>query len=160
MRLSGAMDSDQCVAVTALVEQSQIELERRPPVALGHYPGAGNQNRSQRRRELRPEGARVTIWGIEEHEIVKTSVARCAPEVSEGVLAAHLGLGSERIQVAAQRGDGGARGVDENGVSGSTRKRLETQPTRPGEQVEHPVALDRPQDREQRLAHAIRGGAG
>src|SRR5207248_2643953 len=86
MRLSGAMDSDQGVAIATLVEQRQVELERCPPVALGHYPCVGSENRSQRRRELSPKGARLAIWRIEEHEIVKTSAPRCASEVGEGVL--------------------------------------------------------------------------
>ena len=41
VRLSGAMDSDQSVAVAALVEQLKIEGEGRSPVALAHYPGTG-----------------------------------------------------------------------------------------------------------------------
>ena len=42
----------------------------------------------------------MAIWGIEEDQIVLTSVAECASEVREGVLAAQLGLDPEHALLA------------------------------------------------------------
>ena len=49
------MDADQGVAVAALVEERQFELQRGAPVALGHHHGARAQDRHQRARQLRSE---------------------------------------------------------------------------------------------------------
>ena len=45
MRLSGAMDSDQCVAVTALIEQRQFQVQRGASVALGDDSGVRCEHR-------------------------------------------------------------------------------------------------------------------
>src|ERR1700729_3146380 len=107
MRLSGAMDSDEGVAVAGLVEQRQIEFEGRAPIALGHYPGTGRQNRSQRCRELLPERARVPIWRIEEHQIVLTSVPTCPFEVRQRILTTNLRVHPDRRHVPPDRRHGG-----------------------------------------------------
>jgi hypothetical protein len=39
VRLSGAIDSDQGVSIATLVEQRELELERRSPVALDDDAG-------------------------------------------------------------------------------------------------------------------------
>ena len=150
MRLSGAMDSDQGVAVAALVKQRQVELERRTPVALGDDPGTGRENRSQRCRELLPERARVAIWRIEEHQIVLTSVPACPFEVCPSRHAVHVGARPRAPRGCAGSPSRGRGGVHERRLSRPARERLDRQRPRAGEQVEHPRPLHR--DRGSRTA--------
>src|ERR1700761_7403092 len=101
MRLSSGIDVDHGVAIAALVEQSQPELERAAPVAPRHYPRIGCEYRRQCRRQLPSEGARVAVWRVEEDQIVLTRVARCGPEEPGGGLADHLGGHPERPPLTA-----------------------------------------------------------
>ena len=57
------MDSDQGVAVAALVQQRQLELEWGSAVALGYDPRSRREHRPKRRRELPAEAARVGGMG-------------------------------------------------------------------------------------------------
>ena len=58
MRVSGAMDSDQGVAVAALVEQREREAERGVPAGLGDHPRAG-ESTAGRSRSARSPGGRA-----------------------------------------------------------------------------------------------------
>src|SRR5450755_3825939 len=112
MRLSGVMDSDQCVAVHALVAERKLELQRLPAVALADHASAGSEHRCQRDRELASEAARAAVWGIEEHEIVLTTVGTCGPEKRRRARGPDLGRHPEGLQVAPNRRDRPRGGVD------------------------------------------------
>src|ERR1039457_2230002 len=94
------MYADQGVAVTSLVEQLQLELEWGSPVTLGDHAGGRGEHGRQRRRELPSLAARVTVWGIEENQIVLTSGGPRALEQRRGPQGAHRRLQPERCQVA------------------------------------------------------------
>src|ERR1039458_4335535 len=98
MRLSSGIDCNQGVAVAADVKRLERQLERAPAVAFGHYPRVGCEYRPQCGRQLSSEGAGLTVWGVNEHEIVLTSVVACGLEPSQRGLADHLGLDSQRLQ--------------------------------------------------------------
>src|SRR5262245_58580637 len=87
MRLSGAMDAYQGVAVAAFVFQGEVEVERYPVIALGDHHRSFGQDGTERPRELGSEGRRQPIWRIEEDEIVVTSAAGCAAEEAAGLRA-------------------------------------------------------------------------
>src|SRR3954471_14555294 len=103
MRLSGAMDPDQGVAVAALVSEGQVERQRRPAVALADDERGRRQHSWQRLRQLAPEALRQAVWRVEKDEIVFTSLPACGAEESHGVSAAHLGLAAERLEVGPHR---------------------------------------------------------
>src|SRR5436309_3350655 len=109
MRLSGAMDPDQGVPVSPLVQEREDELKRRSPVALGNYPAVRCQDRSECRREAPAEGARVAVWGIEEHEIVLGARGACPLEEVQGPRAAHVGVEIKRSEIPANRSNRGRR---------------------------------------------------
>ncbi len=75
MRFSGTMDSDQGVAVAALVEEGKLKLERGPHRALGHHPRIRREHLSEVGREAGGEPLRPVVWGIDEDEIVFTTLA-------------------------------------------------------------------------------------
>src|SRR4051794_41943406 len=62
MRLSGAMDADQGVAVAAFVSEGQVEWQRRPAVALADDERGRRQHTWQRLRQLAPEALRQAVW--------------------------------------------------------------------------------------------------
>src|SRR4051794_38280576 len=160
MRLSGVMDADQGVAVAAFVSEGQVERQRRPAVALTDDERGGRQHSWQRLRQLAPEALRQAIWRVEKDEIVVASLPRCGAEEPQSVRAAHFGLAADRLEVGPHRRHGGRRGVHERRLRRAARERLEPERAGAGEQVEYARALDRAaEDREQRLAHAVRRGA-
>src|ERR1700689_2885754 len=61
MRLVGAMDLNQGVAVTALVEQGQLEAKRLTPVGLGDDPGSRGERPGQCLRQPCAQRAAVTV---------------------------------------------------------------------------------------------------
>jgi hypothetical protein len=65
-----------------------------------------------------------------------------------------------RARGCAARRQRGGRGVDEGRLGRAARERLEAERTGAGEQVEHVRAVERAEDREQRLAHPVGGRAG
>ena len=137
-RLSGAIDSDQGVAVAALVEQRQIELDRGSPVALGDDAGAGCEHRRQRRRELLPSALAWRYGGSRKTRSYSCRAARARWRNADAPCAAHLGgqirapRGCARIAAIAAAAESTRRGR-----SGAARERLDRQRTRAGEQVEH-----------------------
>src|SRR3954449_10904075 len=160
MRLSGAMDADQGVAVAAFVSEGQVEWQRRPAVALADDERGRRQHTWRPLRQLAPEALRQAVWRGEKDEIVFTSLPGCGAEEWPGVGAAHVALAAERPEVGLHGRHRGRRGVDEGDLGGAARERLEAERARSREQVEHARALDRAaQDRKHRLAHAIRRGA-
>src|ERR1700753_7060 len=100
MRLSSGINLDQGVAVAALVGQHELQPERAAPVALRHYPRIGCTYRRQCRRQLPSEGARVAVWGIEEDQIVLTTVARCGLEEPRRRLGPHLGVQPHTLAIS------------------------------------------------------------
>jgi hypothetical protein len=74
------MDQDQRVAVAALVEQFELELERAATIAFSDDAGTGGKHRGQRRRQLWSEAARAAIGRIDEDQIVLTRGTACALE--------------------------------------------------------------------------------
>src|SRR5689334_1752283 len=99
------MDVDQGVPVPARVEQLQSQLERVSTIALGNHSGARGQHRYERRLELPTEGARTTVWGVDEDEIVLTTVFPCSLEIPQRRRPDHLSLDSQRLQVAPDGSD-------------------------------------------------------
>src|SRR5918998_840610 len=161
MRLSGAMDANQGVAVAAFVVQGKIDLQRRPAIALHDHRSLRCHHGRERPRQVAPQGGGQPVWRIEEDDIVLTRAARCSAEVPAHLGADHLGLGSERLEVGRDGADGGRRVVHEGGMPGAARQCLDAQRARAGEQVQHVSVLDRvAQDREQRLADAVRSRPG
>src|SRR2546421_4738445 len=107
MRLSGTMYADQGVAVSALVQQREVELERGSPIALGDDARAWRNHRRECRRQLRAEAARLAVWGIEEDQIVLTRGPACPLEVVERPRAANFGAQPQCRDVARDRPDRG-----------------------------------------------------
>src|SRR5215207_9827346 len=70
MRLSGAMDADEGVAVAAFVVQGEIDLQRRPAITLGDHRRPRCQDGRKGRRQVAPDGRLQPIWRIEEDEII------------------------------------------------------------------------------------------
>ena len=163
MRLSGAMDSDQGVAVAALVEQRQVELERRPPVALGHYPRSrarepvaapptapararsradmgdrGTPDRIDERRGVPPRGTRARPGGAPPRP-------RRAPTGCAGSPPPRPPRSRPARRQAAPRDSASIPSAPEPANRSSTRA---------------PSTESAPEDREQRLAHAVRGRPG
>ena len=126
-------------------------------VALADDERGRRQHSWQRLRQLAPEALGRAIWRVEKDEIVVASLPRCGAEEPQGVRAAHFGLAADRLEVGPHRRHGGRRGVHERRLRGAARERLEPERARPREEVEHPRVLHAiAQDREQRLAHAVR----
>src|SRR3954451_4472932 len=78
MRLSGAMDADDGVAIAALVGRGQVEVEHGPSISLGDRQPSGRQHGGQRLRQLAPEALRQPVGRIEEDEIVVAACPGCA----------------------------------------------------------------------------------
>src|SRR3954449_8875551 len=70
MRLSGAMDADDGVAVAALVFDGEIDLERRAAVALCDDRAPRRQHGLQGRRQVVSDGPGQPVWRIEEDQII------------------------------------------------------------------------------------------
>src|SRR5215213_3180951 len=70
MRLSGAMDADEGVAVPAFVFERQIDPQRRPAVALCDDGRPRCQHGREGRRQGVSEGRIQPVWRIEEDEII------------------------------------------------------------------------------------------
>src|ERR1700683_5388648 len=110
MRLSGAMDGDQGVAVDGFcewLERREHQRQRCSSVALADDARAGRQHRLERRPELFGEAARGAVWGIYEHEIVMPSLNGCVAQERKHRLAAYLGVQLERREIAAGGGNRG-----------------------------------------------------
>src|SRR4051794_20028804 len=103
MRLSGAMDADQRVAVAAFVEEGERYVDRFPAVALGDHSPSGRDDGGQDGRQLPAESAGETVRGIEEDEIVLVARRRCAAGEAQRVAPAYDGRGPEAVEVGAQR---------------------------------------------------------
>src|SRR4051794_34432222 len=163
MRGSGVMgvDADERVAVAAFVRERQEELDRGPAVALRHHAAAGRKQRPERRGELPPQLRCAPVRGIEEDEIVCVSAFRCVPQRRAGRPRVHAGLRlaqPERPQVGPDDGHRARVALDQHGAAGAPRQRLDRERSRARIQVEHARAVERPEDREQRLADPVRRG--
>ena len=161
MRGSGAMETDQCVAVAAFVDEGQGERQRRPSVALGHDHRPGRQHGGEGFRQRAREALRMTVRGIEEDKIVLGAAARCRTEESEGVAAADRGVRGERLQVGL---DGRiAAGASSTKVTLSAPRDSASRPSAPepaNRSRTRAPCVAGAQDREQRLAHPVGRGAG
>src|SRR5450755_1815229 len=113
MRLSGTMDSNQGVAVAALVDEREIELQGRPPVALADHAAPRRQDGGQRGGELGGQAAHTAVWGIEENQIVLLRASACRSEEGEGVAPVHPRVELEGSDVAPDRVNRGRRAVDQ-----------------------------------------------
>ena len=100
MRGSGAIDADQCVAVAAFVVEGQVSVERRPSVALGHDHRPGRQHGGEGLRQRGREALRMTVWRVEEHQIVLGAAARCRVEEAQGVGAATSAVAPSACRLA------------------------------------------------------------
>src|SRR3954447_22824026 len=161
MRGSGAMgvDADQRVAVAAFVDEGQGELQRSPAFTPHHHTTADGQQRLERRGELAPQLRSAPVGGIEERQIVSVSAAACGVEGRAGRAGEprRLRRGEpERVEIGPDHGHRAGLALDEQRARGAPRQRLDAQRARPGEQVEHARAVERPEGREQRLAPPIR----
>src|SRR5690242_5647293 len=122
MRLSGAMEADQRVAVAAFVEEREVEVEGIPAIALRHHDRAGREHGGQDGRQPRTEPVCQPARGIEEDEIVLACGRGCAAEEPQRVLAADLGLGPQGPEVGLERAYGAWGRVDERGRVRATRE--------------------------------------
>ena len=156
MRLSGVMNSDQGVAVAALVEQRQVQLQRRPPVALGDDARAGASTGVSAAESSAPRPLRGGMEGRGRPDRIDAR-RPCALEELE----ARAGGAPRRSSPSASRlrriaAIAAAEESTSVASDGPPRERLDRQRARAGEQVEHPRPVDVAEDREQRLAHPVR----
>src|SRR5437588_6236150 len=97
------IDSNQGVAVAALIEQCEVKMQRGTPVAFGYHSRAGGKHLHQRGAQQTPEPGCVAVWGIQEDEIVLTPGLKCLPEERGYGLATELSVDPKRAQVAPDR---------------------------------------------------------
>src|SRR5436305_10252601 len=99
--MSVCVDSDQGVAVAALVEARQSrQLERGPAIAFSDHPRPRRQHRYEIVDEAWPEPGGVAVWGIEEDEIVLTALAPCLSQKGRDALASELPGLPKRDEIA------------------------------------------------------------
>src|SRR5215218_5301064 len=153
------VDSDQGLAVPALVDERELEAERGTAVALADHAPTGGEDGGHELGQVRGPMLRLAVWRIEEDQIVGGTAGVCVPQYPPNVTLYHGRLQSERVQVGADRRDGARRAVAEERASGAPRERLDPQGAGAREEVEHRFALQRAEDGEQRLAHAVGGRA-
>src|SRR4051794_31219087 len=134
MRGSVGMESDQGVAVMALVFEVEVrEVERRPAIALGDNDAAGREHGGERSRELVGEPRSVPVWRTEEDEMVLVGGGSQEPR-----RAAAVDVRASRLRkVGFHRCDGPGVVVDEGGTRGAPAQRLDAERARAGEEVEH-----------------------
>src|SRR5436190_11443215 len=162
MWLSGFMDADQRVAVAALLAHRQCQLERCAAVALARYPSPWRQHGRQQRRQVARQPGGPAVWRVEEDEIVLTPSHACIAKEGPGVLAADLGRvrRPKGLQVPGHGAHRRGGAVHEGRGHRPPPPRLDPEAPRPGEEVEHREPGHVAQEREQRLADAIRRRAG
>src|SRR5829696_4287289 len=139
MRGSGfiRVDSDQGVAVAALVDERQLELEWCAPVALTDDAPAWCEDGGHQRGEVRCPSLRVAVWRVEEDQIVGGATGVCVAQYPSGVVAYHPGVHAQGLEIGADRRDGGSRVVAQQGAARPTRERLDAQCARAREEVQH-----------------------
>src|SRR5215212_2553412 len=86
LRSAATVNSDARVAVDALVDQRQVEGERRALVRFGHGERGLVENAREQRGKPAPQTGDGTIWRVGEDEVVGGVGAR---HVSQRVLDAH-----------------------------------------------------------------------
>src|SRR3954454_17360721 len=104
MRLSGAMDADQRVAVAAFVEEGELEVDGFPAVALGDRGPSGREHGGQDGRQLAAESAGETVRGVEEDEIVLLAPRGRATQEAQRIRAPDLCPASRCALVTASLG--------------------------------------------------------
>src|SRR4051812_15769104 len=161
MRGSGVMgvDADERVAVAAFVRDREEKLDRGAAVALRHHAAAGRKQRPERRGELPPQLRCAPVRGVDEDQIVCVSAGGCVAQRRARGPGLHAGLGlaqPERAQVGPDHGHRARIAVDQHGAPRPPRQGLDRQRAGPGVEVQHARAVERPQDREHRLADAVR----
>src|SRR4051794_34209391 len=156
--LLATVDGDARVAVDALVDKRERELQAIALVGFGHGQG---RVREQRRQQLVEPCRRLgsgTIWRVGEHDAVR---AVRSAEPGEHVAAVDRGLGAQGVEVGAHGRDRPRVAVHERRLGRAARQRLDPERARTGEQVEHARFADGvAEDREERLADAVGGRAG
>src|SRR5690349_17671264 len=105
--LGMGVDSDEGVAVAALVDEGELEDQRRPAVALGDHAAAGREDGGHQRGQLRSPFLRVTVWRVEEDEIVGGAAGACVAQYPARIVLYHLRVQPQRAEVRADRRDGG-----------------------------------------------------
>src|SRR5205807_10607487 len=80
---------------------------------------------------------------------------RLAPECAESVLAQHGSAHAQLVEVLLDRARGGAVRLDEDDPLGAAGEGLEAHRTGAGEEVEHARALERADQVERGLPHAV-----
>src|SRR5215207_5323221 len=162
MRGSGfiRVDSDQGVAVAALVDERQLELEWCAPVALTDDAPAWCEDGGHQRGEVRCPSLRLAVWRVEEDQIVGGATGVCVAQYPPGVVAYHLRVHAQGVQIGPDGVHGGPRVVAQQRAARPARERLDPQRARAREEVEHALAVQRAEDGEQRLADAIGRRAG
>src|SRR5205823_3431372 len=103
---------------------------------------------------------RLAVGGVDEDEIVCLFAAACALQDIEHVCAAHLGLAGidlQRAEILAQHARRARVALDEHGACRPAREGLDSERAGAGEQVEDERSCDVPEQREDGLAHLVRG---
>src|SRR3954451_21769170 len=150
---SALMDRDAGIAVAALHDQRERQLERVALVRFGHDACVFCGEPGQPLGERSGQTGRNIIWRVAEHEV---EAALRAPQPAHRVGALHARLDLQRLQVALDRGDRLRVALHEHRARRAARQRLDPARARAGVQVEHPGAGHVAQHREERLAHAVR----
>ena len=113
------------------------------------------EHRRERLGERGGHTGRLIIWGVAENKVEYPLRMR---DETQGVLAADLGVGADGIQVAAQRGERAPVAFDEERRLRTARQSLDPERAGARVEVEHACAGHVSEDREERLADAVRGG--
>src|SRR3954453_22928354 len=98
---SDTVDPDPRLAVVALEDLRQAQLQRRALVRFGHDACVHRENRREELRERLPQAGGGTIWRVDEYEVV--AGARALQE-HERVAPVHLALDAKLGEVAAEHG--------------------------------------------------------
>lgn len=157
MRLSGTMNADQRLPVGALVKQRELQLQRSVTVTLADDARLGAEHRRQNGGGLGAKGGDMTIRRIYEDKIVLAGRRSCTTEEPKRIAPAQLGIQAGGLQVAADRRLGRPGDVHQRGLGGTPGQGLDRQRPGAGEQVEDPQTVQRTEDREERLTHAVGG---
>ena len=115
------------------------------------------EQRREVARELRLDVGVHVVGRVDQHEIVLPARARLRAQSPEGV-AAHdpRARQAQLVEVPLDRRAASRVVLDEDGARGAARERLEPHRARARVEVEHGRAVDRPEDVEDVLAHAVR----
>ena len=144
------------------VAPARDEVERKLRLdALGrldHDEAVVGEHVRKQLRELGRVPLPLLVGRVDEDEVVAASTRTLLAESRGDVAVRDRRAGEPQLlEVRPDHPRGVAIALDEDAARSAARQRLEAQRARAGEEVEHRRSLDRPDQRERRLAHAVAG---